>query len=54
MKKLIIIWQNSPQEGRILTTTYLDKFWLNKEKNDLSGTWTCDLRIDVPVLYQLS
>ena len=29
------------------------KFWMNKEKL-ISGIWTCNLRIDVPVLYQMS
>ena len=28
--------------------------WMNKDKIDSSRTWTCDLRIDVPGLYQLS
>ena len=30
--------------------TFLDNFWMNKEK---SRIWTCDVRIDVLVLYQL-
>ena len=41
-------------QGKLTGYIFLDKFFDKQRKIYKSGIWTCDLRIDVPALYQLS
>ena len=54
-KKTLKLQLIGKHELAFMTTQFIFLINLDEQgKNYKSGTWTCDLRIDVPGLYQLS